>query len=102
MEKTSFRPRARSFHSATCLDYNSESPKLLIMGGNLKGTFDKLNDMWILDVRSKMWTEVCTYIHMHIVVFVQMSNWPILKSIILDYCSLLMAQEKLLHYIAPM
>ena len=51
-------PAARSGHGACCLNCGEDHPKLLLSGGVGKNN-KLLGDMWILDVNSGKWTEVC-------------------------------------------
>ena len=51
-------PPARYHHSTSCLDYGGDKPQLVIFGGrDVNG--DVLNDVWILDINSGVWKEVC-------------------------------------------
>lgn len=54
-------PEARRGHAACCLNFDQESPQLLISGG-INSTFKKvLKDMWMLDINSGTWKEVEYY-----------------------------------------
>ena len=54
-------PEARESHSACCVNYGEDHPKLLVSGGLAKG-HKVLGDMWILDVASGKWTEVRMFV----------------------------------------
>ena len=50
-------PEGRSSHATCCLNYGDDHPMLLVSGG--VNTSDKvLDDMWILDLEGRRWTEV--------------------------------------------
>ncbi len=46
----------RSSHAAVCLDYNTNSPQLLVIGG--RDDNKTLNDVWCLDVQAQSWQQV--------------------------------------------
>ncbi len=50
------QPSPRSTHAAVCLDYNTNNPQLLVIGG-----YDgnkTLSDVWCLDVQAQSWQQV--------------------------------------------
>ncbi len=50
------QPSPRSGHAAVCLDYNTNNPQLLVIGGHDdKKTF---NNVWCLDVQAQSWQQV--------------------------------------------
>ena len=48
----------RESHGATCLGYGEGHPQLLVIGG-YDGS-KALGDMWMLDLQSGRWKEVCS------------------------------------------
>ena len=54
-------PVRRSYHAAVCLGYG-DHPQLLVTGGYgilVIGGGGPLSDMWLLDVDTGRWREVC-------------------------------------------
>ncbi len=49
------QPSPRSSHAAVCLDYNTNNPQLLVIGGLDDKT---LSDVWCLDVQAQSWQQV--------------------------------------------
>ncbi len=49
------QPSPRCAHAAVCLDYNTNNPQLLVIGG-----YDgkALSDVWCLDVQAQSWQQV--------------------------------------------
>ena len=49
------QPSPRRRHAAVCLDYNTNNPQLLVIGGY----DDKaLSDVWCLDIQAQSWQQV--------------------------------------------
>ncbi len=46
----------RSSHAAVCVDYNTNSPQLLVIGG--RDDNKTLKDVWCLDVQAQSWQQV--------------------------------------------
>ena len=53
------QPSPRGSHAAVCLDYNTKTPKLLVIGGYDGKT--TLSDVWCLDVLAQTWQQVRSY-----------------------------------------
>ena len=51
------QPVRRAWHSACCVNYGENHPKVLISGGVDKDS-SVLGDMWILDANRGKWKEV--------------------------------------------
>ncbi len=51
-------PAERSSQATCCINYGEDHPQLLVHGG-LDDNVSVLRDMWILDVNTGKWTEVC-------------------------------------------
>ncbi len=53
------KPSPRTSHAAVCIDYNSNFPQLLVIGG----FHDKhtLSDVWCLNVPAQSWQQVRLY-----------------------------------------
>ena len=51
------QPVGRRYHAAVCLGYG-DGPHVLITGGE-DSSYNILSDMWLLDVESGKWREVC-------------------------------------------
>ncbi len=49
------QPSPRSGHAAVCLDYNTNNPQLLVIGGSDGKT---LSDVWCLHVPAQSWQQV--------------------------------------------
>ncbi len=49
------QPSPRSSHAAVCLDYNTNNPQLLVIGGSDLKAF---SDVWCLDVPAQIWHQV--------------------------------------------
>ena len=49
-------PVGRRYHAAVCVGYG-DRPQLLVTGG--LGSGGTLSDMWLLDVDTGRWREVC-------------------------------------------
>ena len=47
-------------HTAVCLGYGGDNPKLLVIGG--RSPEKALNDVWMLDLQSRRWKEVRDYV----------------------------------------
>ena len=47
----------RCYHTAVCLG-PGDQPQVLVFGG-LDGSSKALSDMWVVDVHSGRWREVC-------------------------------------------
>ena len=45
-------------HAARCLDFNTQNPQLLMSGGRIKHGIPP-RDMWILDLATRKWKQVC-------------------------------------------
>ena len=50
-------PVERSYHAAVCVGYG-DRPQVLVTGG-WNGSLNTLSDMWLLDVDTGKWREVC-------------------------------------------
>ena len=50
------QPSPRYGHAAVCLDYNTNSLQLLVIGG--RDDNKTLNDVWCLDVQARSWQQV--------------------------------------------
>ena len=48
-------------HAACCLDFNTKSPQLLISGGRIKHGLPP-KDIWILNLATQKWKQVCSTI----------------------------------------
>ena len=48
----------RSTHTAVCLG-PGDHPQVLVYGGRDRSSGKVLSDMWVLDVHSGRWREVC-------------------------------------------
>ena len=53
-------PMKRWDHTAVCLGYGGDNPKLLVIGG--RSPEKALNDVWMLDLQSRRWKEVRDYV----------------------------------------
>ncbi len=53
------KPSPRSAHAAVCIDYNSNSPQLLVIGG-YNGE-EAASDVWCLNVPAQSWQQVRLY-----------------------------------------
>ncbi len=51
-------PVGRAVHAACCIHYGEDHPQLLVHGGR-DDNDSILRDMWILDIDTGKWTEVC-------------------------------------------
>lgn len=51
----------RESHTAVCLDYGGDRPQLLVVGGH-EEDYEVLSDVWLLDVQSGKWKEVCVVV----------------------------------------
>ena len=58
--KGSLWPEARQSHAACCLNFGQESPQLLVSGGISRNVKKVFKDLWMLDIDSGNWKEVCT------------------------------------------
>ena len=54
-------PMGRRYHAACCIGYNTESRHLLICGG-VGNDKKALSDIWLLNVETKKWRQVASYI----------------------------------------
>ena len=52
------RPAKRSSHAAVCLGIDGNHPQLLVLQGRSE-TYGSMNDVWMLDLKSWGWKEVC-------------------------------------------
>ena len=52
------RPEKRSSHAAVCLGIDGNHPQLLVLQGRSE-TYKAINDVWMLDLKSWVWKEVC-------------------------------------------
>ncbi len=52
------QPSPRSRHAAVCLDYNNNSPQLLVAG---KHDGEASSDVWCLNVQTQSWQKVRSY-----------------------------------------
>ncbi len=52
------QPFPRGWHAAVCLDYKTNNPQLLVIGGFEVKT---LSDVWCLDVLAQTWQQVRSY-----------------------------------------
>ncbi len=50
------QPSPRSLHAAVYLDYNTNNPQLLVIGGH-DGS-KALSDVWCLDIQAQSWQQV--------------------------------------------
>ncbi len=50
------QPSPRSYHAAVSLDYMTNNPKLLVIGGD--DGHKVLSDVWCLDVLAQSWQQV--------------------------------------------
>ncbi len=50
-------PKGRSSHAACCINYDSDSPLLLISGG-IDSDGNTLKDAWLLNINAGSWKEV--------------------------------------------
>ncbi len=50
------QPSPRGYHAAVCLDYNTNNPQLLVIGGY--DGIKILSDVWSLDVQAQSWQQV--------------------------------------------
>ena len=58
-------PVERTAHAACCLNYGEENPQMLVTGGlDKNGT--TLQDVWILDVKSRRWRKVSVDAHTNV------------------------------------
>lgn len=54
------QPSPRSISVAACLDYKSNNPHLLVIGG-YNTSLRALSDVWCLDVQAQSWKQVRSY-----------------------------------------
>ncbi len=54
------QPSPRSTHAAVCIDYNRNSPQLLVIGGGQDGK-ETFSDVWCLNVPAQSWQQVRLY-----------------------------------------